>query len=204
MAGPTNNQIASLTEWAGGARATLVITFTDVVQSTELTNRLLDEAMRAVRAAHFKTSDALIVSHGGRRIKGLGDGHMAIFRVAEDALDYATALHAEPGHPEVEVRAGIHVGPVDVEEDDVFGGEVNFAARVGSATKAGEIWISDAAKAQVDRLGGQRHAALRWRRHLRVPLNGFRDTYTLWSLVADGGDRCQMTLPAMSMYRLHQ
>jgi class 3 adenylate cyclase len=62
----------------------------------------------------------------GREIKTIGDGFMAAFKCAGAALDYARALQENTGHPQVRIRAGIHIGPMRVEEGDVFGGTVNF------------------------------------------------------------------------------
>ena len=51
---------------------------------------------------------------------------------------------------------------MQVEEGDVFGGAVNFAARVVSAIKDAEIWLSDRAKRDVARLGAARQMKLKW------------------------------------------
>src|SRR5438477_375046 len=64
----------------GGTRATLAITFTDIKDSTQLAHELGDEAMREVQRAHFAQSTRLIADNDGRRIKGLGDGDMAVFK----------------------------------------------------------------------------------------------------------------------------
>jgi class 3 adenylate cyclase len=80
------------------------------------------------------------------------------------------------------LRAGIHIGPMHVEEGDVFGGTVNFAARVIGAIKDAEIWLSDQAKDDIDRLGAERHKRLRWERHENVGMKGFPGVFTLWSL----------------------
>jgi hypothetical protein len=113
--------------WAGGARVTLAIVFTDVVGSTALGEEIRDEAMNEVRRAHFVQSRRLIGQFQGREIKTIGDSFMAAFRSADLALDYARALQGDTGHPQVRIRAGIHIGPMHVEEGDVFGGTVNFA-----------------------------------------------------------------------------
>src|SRR5439155_15895285 len=110
-----------LTEWAGAERATLAIIFTDVVGSTVLSGRLGDETMYKVWGAHFGRSRQLIADHGGCPIKSLGDGDMAVFKTVEAALDYALALQADPGHSELNLRAGIHIGPIHVLADDVLG-----------------------------------------------------------------------------------
>ena len=72
-----------------------------------------------------------------------------------------------------------------VEEGDVFGGTVNFAARVVGSFKGAEIWLSDRAKEDIDRLGAGQHKQLGWQRHDGVAMKGFPGTFTLWA-VQDG------------------
>ena len=76
-------------------------------------------------------------------------------------------------HPLVQIRAGIHIGPLRVEEGDVFGGTVNFAARVVGAVKDAEIWLSETAKEHIDRERVARHKGLKWARHEGVAMKGF-------------------------------
>ena len=90
---------------------------------------------------------------------------MAAFKCANDALDYALALQGNTGHLQVQIRAGIHIGPMHVEEGDVFGGTVNFAARVIGAIRGAEIWLSQRAKEDIDRLGAAKYKQLKWERH---------------------------------------
>lgn len=172
----------SFTSWAGDERVTLAIVFTDVVGSTALGEQLKDARMEEVRRAHFAQSRNLIKQHKGREIKTIGDSFMTAFRSVEKALDYAKALQASPGHPQVQIRAGIHIGPMQVEEDDVFGGAVNFAARVVGAIQGAEIWLSNEAKECLNRGGAKNHAQLTWKRHDRVQMKGFTGDFTLWSL----------------------
>jgi class 3 adenylate cyclase len=128
-------------DWAGGERVALAIVFTDVVGSTALGEEIRDEAMNEVRRAHFAQSRKLIGQFKGREIKTIGDSFMAAFKCVDSALDYARALQGITGHPQVQIRAGIHIGPMHVEEGDVFGGTANFAARVVGAIQGAEIWL---------------------------------------------------------------
>jgi len=175
--------------WAGGDRVTLAIVFTDVVGSTALSEEIREEAMNEVRRAHFVQSRSLIARFGGREIKTIGDSFMAAFKCVNDALDYALALHGSTGHPKVQIRAGIHIGAMQVEESDVFGGAVNFAARVVGAIRGAEIWLSDRAKEDIDRLGAARHKPLKWDRQDAVIMKGFPGQFTLWSLQSRLGQR---------------
>ena len=172
----------SFQKWAGGERVTLAIVFTDVVSSTALGEKIRDEAMNEVRRAHFVQSRKLIDQFKGREIKTIGDSFMAAFKCVDSALDYAWALQGNTGHPQVQIRAGIHIGAMQVEEGDVFGGTVNFAASVVGAIKDAEIWLSERAKEDIDRLGSAKHSGLKWERHEAVAMKGFPGKFTLWSL----------------------
>jgi len=181
-------QSARFVEWAGDERVTLAIVFTDVIDSTALGERIRDERMYEVRQSHFAQSRKLIAQHKGCEIRTIGDSVMAAFRSASAALDYARALCADPGPAQLRLRAGIHIGPLQIEKGDVFGRTVNFAARVVGAIKGAEIWLSEQAKADIDVLGARRHEELEWQRHEGVELKGFVGAYTLWSLSNTASD----------------
>jgi class 3 adenylate cyclase len=181
-------QSARFVEWAGDERVTLAIVFTDVIDSTALGERIRDERMYEIRQSHFAQSRKLIAQHKGYEIRTIGDSVMAAFRSAAAALDYARALCADPGPAQLRLRAGIHIGPLQIEKGDVFGRTVNFAARVVGAIKGAEIWLSEQAKADIDVLGARRHEELEWRRHEGTELKGFVGVYTLWSLPNTASD----------------
>lgn len=172
----------SFQNWVGDDQVTLAIVFTDVVGSTALGEEIRDEAMNEVRRAHFTQSRRLIDKCKGREIKTIGDSFMAAFKSVDSALDYARALQKSTGHPQIKIRAGIHIGPMHVEENDVFGGTVNFAARVVGTIKDAEIWLSDRAKEDIDRIGAVKHKKLGWERHDGVAMKGFPGVFTLWSV----------------------
>jgi class 3 adenylate cyclase len=174
----------SFTTWAGDERVTLAIVFTDVVGSTALGEALKDDSMNEVRRAHFAQSRKLIKQYNGREIKTIGDSFMAAFKSVEKALDYAIALQNNPGNVQLRIRAGIHIGPMQIEENDVFGGVVNFAARVVHAIEGAEIWLSDRAKRDLDKGGTKQHAQRQWdpQEVDSKKMKGFSGTFTLWSL----------------------
>jgi class 3 adenylate cyclase/GTPase SAR1 family protein len=178
--GETRSQ--SFREWAGGERATLAIVFTDLVGSTAMENAIGGEPMNETRRAHFAQGRSLLEKHRGREIKTIGDAFMAAFKSVDAALDFAMELHAKPGDPKINVRAGIHIGAMTVEAHDVFGGTVNFAARVVGAIKGAEIWLSEESKKDLDELRANRFGTLKWQRHDGVEMKGFPGSFTLWSL----------------------
>jgi len=178
----TRASAKDLAEWAGGKRVTLATVITDIVGATALTGTLGEEAMTAVRRTHFARSRALIARFRGREIKTMGDSFMVVFRSVDAALDYVMALSADTGHSDVRIRAGIHIGSVQVEGADVFGGTVNYAARVIGAAQGAEIWLSDRAKTDIDGLGAARHRNIRWEAHEDAELKGFNGKHRLWSV----------------------
>src|SRR5215831_2133928 len=185
MAETSDTRGETLREWARDDRVTLAVVFTDIVDSTALGKALGDEQMNGVRRAHFGYSRALLAEHAGREIKTIGDSVMAVFRSIGAALDYAHALYLDPGHTALQargVRAGIHIGSVDVVGEDIFGTEVDVAARVVGGIEGAEIWLSDQAKRDLERAGARRHGDLQWLPHEGVELKGI-GTERLWSLV---------------------
>jgi class 3 adenylate cyclase len=170
-------------QWAGGAsRATVAIAFTDIVSSSALGMKLGDRAMNVLREAHFQHAAGLVLRHNGYVIKTIGDSVMAAFHAAAEALDFAIAVHADPGDPRIQVRVGIHVGPVTVDDRDAHGSAVNYASRVVAAPKGAEIWISNEAKGHVDMEGVPEYANLPWQTHSGLELKGFPGKHILWSI----------------------
>jgi len=172
----------SFMEWAGDDLAMLAIVFTDIPGSTALCEELKDERMNEMLDRHFAQSRKLIAQYKGHEIKTIGDSVMAAFKSVEKALGYAMALHANPGHPRLTIRAGVHAGPMTVRENDAFGSTVNYAARVVHEIKDAEIWLSDRAKEYLDKGGAKRFESLKWEEHAGVQMKGFADAATLWSL----------------------
>ncbi len=73
-----------------------VILVTDLVGSTELRSHLGEEAADQLLSVHDALLRETIVGHGGRVVKGLGDGVLASFDAAGDALNAAVAIRAPP------------------------------------------------------------------------------------------------------------
>jgi adenylate cyclase len=77
-------------------------------------------------------------------------------------------VDAEPGP--LRLRAGVNVGDIVVQRDDVIGHEVNVAARVTEAAEGGEVLVTDAVWAAVGgQLQGAAFGRLRRRRFKGVP-----------------------------------
>ena len=92
-----------------------------------------------------------IAEHNGRIVKRTGDGILLEFGSAVDATRCAIQMQRGmaqrnadvPDDQRIEIRIGIHVGDVIIEEGDIFGDGVNIAARLESIAEPGGICISD-------------------------------------------------------------
>ena len=117
-----------------------------------------DEGTLAGLNAHRREFlDPTIAEHRGRIVKRTGDGVLIEFASAVDAARCAIEIQRGMGErnapvpPEkrIELRIGIHVGDIIIEDNDIFGDGVNVAARLESIAQPGGICISDDAYRQV-------------------------------------------------------
>ena len=123
---------------------TAIILFADIASSTALTERLGDAAFREKARELDGALRAAISANDGTAIEGklLGDGVLATFGAAREAIACARACHSAAGEVDLALHVGIHAGDVIREEGNVFGGAVNIAARVASEAAAGETLVS--------------------------------------------------------------
>jgi TolB-like protein/class 3 adenylate cyclase len=109
---------------------------------------------KALRRTLF---DPKIAEHHGRVVKNTGDGAIAEFASVVDAVRCADEIQrgiAEqnidvPQDKRIELRIGIHVGDIIIEENDIFGDGVNIAVRLEGIAEPGGINISDDARRQI-------------------------------------------------------
>jgi len=124
---------------------TAIILFADITDSTALTERLGDAVFRD-KARHLDgTLRDLIRQNGGTAIEGklLGDGVLAVFTSARQAIEAALACGRAGGHAGLPLHLGLHAGDVIREENNVYGGAVNIASRISSLSAPGEVLVSD-------------------------------------------------------------
>ncbi len=143
----------------------------DAAEYSRLVNADETSALRLL-AAHRSLTDRLISEHSGRIANTAGDSIVAEFPSAADAVQCALAIQEKlataneqiPVDRQMHFRIGIHVGEVMVNNGDIFGDDVNIAARMESLASSGTVCVSGAAydyfrgvpSAPVDDLGPQK------------------------------------------------
>jgi class 3 adenylate cyclase len=123
---------------------TAIILFADIVDSTALTERLGDAAFRERARGLDGAMRNLITDNGGICIdaKTLGDGVLATFTSARQAIEAARACATAGDEGGLPLHLGLHAGDVIREEDNVFGGAVNIASRISGLSAPGEVLVS--------------------------------------------------------------
>ncbi len=130
----------------------VTILFSDIEDSTLMTERLGDERWLQVLRAHNSLFRRLVPGHGGFEVKNQGDGFMLVFPDPRRAIACAAAIQREltdrdPVEGErVRVRMGMHAGEAIREEGDFFGRSVILAARIAAQARGGEILVSETLK----------------------------------------------------------
>ena len=120
-----------------------------MVGSTALRSKLGDVAADTLRSEHEQVLRAAIGDHGGVVVKVMGDGLMAVFDGATDALESAVALQ-QAVHRQalraalpIEIRIGLAAGDVTWDSDDYHGTPVVEAARLEPKALPGTILVSE-------------------------------------------------------------
>lgn len=127
----------------------LIIMFTDMVGSTDLTTRHGDYAAQEVLTAHDMIVRTALTNFEGTEIKHLGDGIMASFKKPDLALKAAIEIQKRvegnnKSGPEIplHVRIGLNCGEPIKKNNDLFGKSVQLAARICDMTQSDRISLS--------------------------------------------------------------
>ena len=149
----------------GGAEIDGSYLFADIRGSTALAERLPAVEFRGLLDRFYAAAARAVFDHDGGVDKFVGDEIVAFFfplmsgeRHAAAAVDAAIAIlratgHADPDGPWVPVGIGVSSGPAwfgavgDATKTDItaVGDNVNVAARLGTAARAGEVLVTVAA-----------------------------------------------------------
>lgn len=121
----------------------------DIANSSELIQRLGDEAAQALIQEHNRVVRAELRRRGGVELQHTGDGFIATFERAADGVRCACGLQRElvarrlgPSNAPLRVRIGLHLGQPLLEEGRLFGVVMHTAARICAACEGGDILVS--------------------------------------------------------------
>jgi class 3 adenylate cyclase len=130
---------------------TRTVLFTDIVGSTDMTQRLGDEIAMTLLEVHDRITREALTTTGGREVKHTGDGIMAVFHSAASAIRCGIKVQQElsqhgKDHPDqaVQVRIGVAAGEPIERHDDFFGSAVQLAARLCAHADPEQILMSNA------------------------------------------------------------
>jgi adenylate cyclase len=116
-----------------------------------------EQTIRVWEGFLAKAKFSVIAPANGRVVKSLGDGLMVDFSSCRSAIDVAGSLHAllDRENHELEkqqrllLRIAVHLCPIVIGENDIYGAGVNLAARLASLARPGETIISSEVRDEV-------------------------------------------------------
>jgi class 3 adenylate cyclase/tetratricopeptide (TPR) repeat protein len=160
---------------------TVTIMFSDIEDSTVLTERLGDQSWQELLRKHNELIREQLRAHDGYEVKTMGDGFMVAFRSAKKGLDCAIATQRafdahNAGAEPIRVRIGLHAGETIKDGDDFYGRNVIVASRVASQAKGGEILVSAVLKALVQ------GSDVPWGDSRTVALKGLSGEHEIWAV----------------------
>lgn len=147
----------AVSESAGRGRgdANVAILFTDLVDFSSWALGVGDETALELLRELASAVEPAIRDGGGRIVKRLGDGHMAVFPEAGTAVRAALEIQGRVAEIELDgyrpkLRAGVHCGRPRKVGRDYLGVDVNVAARIAAAADGGEVLVSETVHAGLD------------------------------------------------------
>ena len=148
-------QSVSEAQGRGRGERELAVLFTDLVEFSDWTLEVGDDTAVELLRRVGGATEPLVGEHGGRIVKRLGDGLMAVFDDPCSAVDAALGMTAavegiEVGGYRPRLRAGVHLGRPRRLGSDFFGVDVNVAARVAAAAGPSQVLVSAAATERIE------------------------------------------------------
>src|SRR5262245_11511195 len=138
-------------------RKLLAVTAAEVVGYARLMQEHEEDTPIRLMQLQSNVLEPRVAAHGGRIIRSTGDGFLAIFDSALDATQCCIEMQQtaarlasqEPVDQRIVFRFGIAIADTVIEEDDVYDGAVNMAARLQDYAEPGGIIVSGAVAEQV-------------------------------------------------------
>lgn len=167
-----------------GPDGTVTVLFTDIEDSTVLTERLGDLRWMELLREHNAIVRAQAAKHGGFEVKSQGDGFMFAFTSGREAIRAAIEMqraiaeyNQEHTETPIRIRCGLHAGEMVREDDDFFGRNVILAARIADWAQPGTIWISALLKALAESSGD-----IEFGRGRSIALKGLTGTHRVYEV----------------------
>ena len=177
-------------------RVLATILFTDIVDSTRRAAEVGDAAWHRLLEQHNELVREQVAETGGRVVKSLGDGVLAVFAGPARAIACAQGLVSGVAELGLILRAGVHTGECEMLGDDLGGMAVHIGARIGAMAEAGQILVS---KTVVDLVVG---SGLQFADRGEHELKGVPGAWRLYAVSADFSDqRTQVQPPREYMTR---
>lgn len=138
--------------------ATTTVVFADLTGSTGVFETLGNEAATQTITALTQWIAEVCTEHGGRVVKTLGDGVLAVFPAAPGALEAVVRLQREhakrqvqrgPAH-RMQLQVGLACGAIVEVDGDCYGDAVNVASRLSDLSGAQQIWATASVTDQVE------------------------------------------------------
>lgn len=160
------------------------IMFTDMVNSTQITNSLGDASALDVLTKHNEIIRQALLAHDGREVDRAGDGFLTSFVSVSQAIACAVAIQkafqnynmGREGSVEIQVRIGLGAGEPLTNGGALFGSVINLTARICASAGPGQIL---AAHGIPELYAGE---FFTFRRHGEFSLKGFSDPVELYEL----------------------
>ena len=127
-------------------RSLLTLLFTDIVESTQMIERLGDEAWYTLLVRHDAMVRARLAAFGGREVRCTGDGFFAIFDEPARGIHCAAEVRSALKALGMRIRCGLHTSECLMAGRQVSGLAVHIAARIAAAARPNEILVSRAVK----------------------------------------------------------
>jgi adenylate cyclase len=122
----------------------------DVASYSRLMGADEEDTLTRFKSHRHELVDPTIGDHGGRIVKSTGDGLLVEFASAVDAVRCAVEIQIRmvernanvPPEKRIQFRIGVNAGDVMIDGDDIFGDDVNIAARLEGVAEPGGICVS--------------------------------------------------------------
>jgi adenylate cyclase len=165
------------------SRKLATILYMDVAGYSRLTGSD-EEGTHKILSDYLDLISSLIEKHHGRVVNYAGDAVLADFAMVSSALNCAVSIQRDiagrnadlPSERKFQFRIGINLGEVIVDRNNIFGDDVNIAARLESLAEPGGICISESVRSAVGNklpfafefLGEQ------WVKNIAMPIKVYR------------------------------